>query len=137
MGILGELKLSNVQRNVHLSPVLQRRNKLVASLHNQLQLATSLAEGKTYEIAGVKRYKNAEGEVIKTDVMRKVKPWFFISENGKAMMQVKYGTKVLELAKNKSSIEIASPDKLIPTIEQLKKAVIAGELDAHIEAVLK
>ncbi len=136
MSILSDLKLSNVQRNVHLSPLLQRRNKLVAALHNQLQLATAAVAGKTFEIAGVKRYKNAAGEVTKVDVMRKVKPWFFISENGKPMMQVKYGTKVLELAKGKSSIEISS-DKLLPTIELLKKAVIAGELDSQIEAVLK
>ena len=138
MGILQDLKLTNIQRNVHLSPTLHRRNKLVEKLHEQLMLAKANAEGKVYEVAAVRRIKNQEtGEVTKVDVIKKIKPWFFAADNGKTMLQIKYGTKVLELAKGKSSIEIASADKLVMTIEQLKKAALDGELDTQIEAVLK
>ena len=38
------------------------------------------------------------------------------------------------LAKGKSSIEMATVDDLVPTLELVKKAVEAGELDAQIEA---
>ncbi len=138
MGILQELKLTNVQRTVHLSPVLHRRHKLVDKLHEQIMLAKAIAEGKQYEVATTRRIKNQEtGEVKKVEMMRLVKPWWFVADSGKAMMQVKYGTKVLELAKGKSSIEIASPDKLIPTLELLKQATLSGELDGQIKSVVE
>jgi hypothetical protein len=40
---------------------------------------------------------------------------------------------VIELAKGKSSIEIGGMDQLVPTLELIKQAVEAGELDAQIE----
>lgn len=138
MSILDGFKLSNVQKQTHLSPVLKRRHKLVDSLHHQLMLAKATVEGKPYEVAVTRRYKDSEtGIVKKVEGTRQVKPWWFLSDSGKAMIQVKYGVRVLELAKGKSSIEIASPDKLVSTIELLKKAVLDGELDGQINSVAK
>lgn len=138
MGILNELKLSNVQRNNNLPPVMRRRFKLCDKLHEQLMLAKATAEGKPYEVAAIRRTKNAEtGAVTKIETMRRVRQWWFVADSGKIMLQIKYGTKILELAKGKFSIEIATADKLIATIEQLKKATIDGELDLQIEAALK
>jgi hypothetical protein len=48
---------------------------------------------------------------------------------------VRYGAKVIELAKGKSAIEVASPDALIEALEAVNAAVLAGELDTQIEAV--
>lgn len=138
MGILQGLKLSNVEKRVHVPPVVHRRNKLVDKLHEQLMLAKATAEGKQYEVAGVRRIKNAEtGEIKKQDIMRQVKRWWFVADDGKLMLQIRYGTKVIQLAKGKSSIEVGAMDKLIPTIELLKKATLEGELDGQIEAVIE
>ena len=52
------------------------------------------------------------------------------------MMQVKYGTKVIELAKGKSTIEVGKIEKLPSTIEILKKVVLEGELDKQIEKLI-
>ena len=46
---------------------------------------------------------------------------------------MKYGTKVLELQKNKPSVELNTPADLINTLEVIKSAVEAGELDSQIE----
>jgi len=62
-----------------------------------------------------------------------VKQWWFTSDSGKLVMNVRYGARLIELAKGKSSIEIASEDQLVPTLELIKQAVEAGELDAQIE----
>ena len=43
--------------------------------------------------------------------------------------------KTLELAKGKTAIEVGSMNELIPTLDALKAAVAAGELDAQLEAV--
>jgi hypothetical protein len=138
MSILQSLKLSSVQRNTQLSPAVQRRTKLVNKLHEQLMLAQALSDGKTYEIAVTRRFKDKDsGEMKKVDGVRKVKPWFFMSDSGSPLMQIRYGTKVLELAKGKCSIEIGSPEKLIPTIEILKKAVLDGELDVQLAKAIE
>lgn len=138
MGVLDTLKLSNAQKTVHLSPVLHRRHKLVDKLHEQLMLANATSEGKTFEVPVVRRSKDAEtGMISKVEGKRKVKQWWFQTDSGKTMFHVKYGMKLLELAKGKSSIEIGTMDKLIPTIELLKKAVLDGELDAQIKSVVE
>ena len=63
-----------------------------------------------------------------------MKPWWFTAENGKLGLSVRYGSRVLELAKGKFSVEIASDKELVPTLELLKGAALSGELDAAIDA---
>jgi hypothetical protein len=47
---------------------------------------------------------------------------------------VRYGSKVLELAKGKAAIEVTDAQDLIRALEAVKVAVLAGELDAQIDA---
>jgi hypothetical protein len=75
------------------------------------------------------------GERRNVEVQKRVRAWWWTAENGRVHMFVKYGAKTLELAKGKQAIEVGTLDDLIPTLETLKAAVAAGELDAHIEAV--
>ena len=49
-------------------------------------------------------------------------------------LQVRYGTRVLELAKGKNSIEVGSGAELLTVLETVKKSVEQGELDTQIEA---
>ena len=49
-------------------------------------------------------------------------------------VQVRYGTRVLELAKGKNSIEVANGDELLNVLETVKRCVEAGELDSQIDA---
>ena len=49
-------------------------------------------------------------------------------------LQVRYGTRVLDLAKGKNSIEVGTVAELITVLQTVKSAVEAGELDAQIEA---
>ena len=65
---------------------------------------------------------------------KRVRAWWWNAENGKIALNVRYGAKVVELAKGKSTIEVAAPADLIPTLELIKKAVEAGELDKEIES---
>ena len=47
---------------------------------------------------------------------------------------VRYASVVLEMKKGLPSIELASRDQLITTLEMVKRAVESGELDKEIEA---
>jgi len=49
-------------------------------------------------------------------------------------LNIRYGAKLIELAKGKTAIEVTSADDLIKTLEIVKNAVDAGELDNQIEA---
>jgi hypothetical protein len=62
-----------------------------------------------------------------------VKPRWFTSDNGKLAMNVRYGARMIELAKGKSTVQIVNMEQLVPTLELIKRAVEAGELDAQIE----
>ena len=57
----------------------------------------------------------------------------FKNEQGKVCVSVKYGTKVIELAKGKHSVEVSSADELVKALSTIKQAVEAGELDSQIE----
>ena len=50
---------------------------------------------------------------------------------------VRYGARIIELGKGKKSIELENEAAILPTLEVIKKAVEAGELDDAITAVSK
>ena len=67
------------------------------------------------------------------EMPKRIKPWWFQSEQGKVCVSVKYGSWTIELAKGKPSVEVASAQDLIKTLETIKTAVEVGELDTQIE----
>ena len=64
----------------------------------------------------------------------RVRQWWFITESGQVVLQVKYGSKVLDFSKGKNSIEVTDGIHLIKTLESVRDAVIGGELDIQIES---
>ncbi|MBC8732432.1 DUF6641 family protein [Paraburkholderia sp. UCT2] len=136
MSTLNTLKLVATKRPGALPQIVQRRNRLVAKIWEQTELARAQQEGKSFSPTKYRSVKDAEtGERSNVEVQKRVRAWWFTAENGKLCIQVRYGAKTLELAKGKTAIEVGSTDNLIPTLEALKAAVAAGELDAQIEAV--
>ena len=71
------------------------------------------------------------------EVPKRLKPWWFVSSDGKVCFSVRYGSHILELAKGKMSVQVNSAADLVKAIEQLKKAVEDGVLDAQIEQASK
>ena len=58
-----------------------------------------------------------------------------MADNGKLCVSLKYGAKIIEIAKGRTAVELASEKELVATLEILKHAVESGELDAQIETV--
>jgi hypothetical protein len=134
MGTLSNLKFSTAKRSTHISPVLARRNKIVRRIWEQMQLAKAQAEGGTFAPVRAKTVTDSEGLRRSVDMPKRVRPWWWTADSGKLALTIRYGAKVIELAKGKATIEIASKAELIPTLELIKKAVEAGELDTEIAA---
>jgi len=138
MSTLSKLKFTTAKRGTQISPVLARRNKIVRRIWEQVQLAKAQAEGGTYAPIRSKSVKDSEGIRRSVDMPKRVRPWWWTAESGKLALSIRYGSKLIELAKGKSTIELASMSDLIPTLELIKVAVEAGELDTEIaEASVK
>jgi len=135
MTTLSSLKLTAVQKPTHMSPVQIRRNKLAKRLWEQAELAKAQQAGTTFAPTRFRSVvQNDTGQRKQVEVAKRVKQWWFVAESGKLVLSVRYGTKVMELAKGKWAVELGSQKDLLPTLELLKGAVLAGELDAQIEA---
>ncbi len=136
MSIVSNLKVVEAKRSQQQPMIVQRRNKLTDRLHDQLELAKAEAEGREYLKARRRHVKNpATGEYAEAVVSRKPRAWYWTAYDGKVYIKLHYGTRILELSKEKSTIEVGEIKLLVPLIEALKQAVAAGELDVQIEAV--
>ncbi len=134
MSTLDTLKLVAVKKPTHTPTVVIRRQKLASKVWEQLQLAKSQMDGTKFEVKKFRSYTDRESGLRKQiEVPKRVREWWFRNEQGKVCVAIKYGTRVLELAKGKHSIEVASADELIKALELVKQAVELGELDAQLE----
>jgi hypothetical protein len=134
MATLDNLKFTAAVKARHQAPVVGRRNKLGKKLWEQIKLAEAELQGAELNITRLKTVRDIDGVRKTIEVPKRVKPWWFTSEQGKVCLTVKYGSAVLELRKGLPSIELASAEQLVGTLEMLKQAVEGGELDKEIEA---
>ncbi len=134
MSTLDTLKLVAVKKPTHTPTVVIRRQKLASKVWEQLQLAKSQIEGTKFEVKKYRSYTDKESGLRKqVEVSKRIREWWFKNEQGKVCVAIKYGTRVLELAKGKHSIEVCSADELIKALELVKQAVELGELDQQLE----
>lgn len=137
MSTLTSLKLTAQRRPHQLPASLQRRNKLLGKLADQLALARAQQSGTAFEATKRRTVVDATTGLRQSmAVPRRVRPWWFHTDNGRLALTVRYGSRVLELAKGKSAIDIADQAALIAALEVLAQAVSAGELDAAIEVAV-
>ena len=137
MTVLTNLKLVASKKHTTVSPIVQRRNKLIAKLHEQIELCEAQRDGLIYAPKRLKTYINKQsGERMTVEVVKRVKEWFWISDSGKINLAIKYGAKTLSLnKKGANAIEIANGEELINTLKDLKSATLNGELDDAINEI--
>lgn len=134
MSTLNSLKLVAVTKPRNMPAIVMRRNKLSSRIWEQIQLAKSQLDGTQFVVTKYRTVKDRETGIRKqVEVPKRIKPWWFQSEAGKVCVSVKYGSWTLELAKGKSSVEVASAEELVRALESIKTAVEAGELDQQID----
>jgi hypothetical protein len=135
MSALAKLKLVNSKRSRTVSPIVHRRNKLIAKISEQIELGTAQKDGRLYAPKKLKTVTNADtGERRTIETTKRVKEWFWTADSGKINFCVRYGSKVIELAKGKNAVEVSNKDELISTLSLIKEAVKAGELDDAINS---
>jgi hypothetical protein len=138
MHTLNSLKLVVSKRQQSVSAVVHRRNKLVAKLHEQIELCEAKQAGKIFAPTRLKTYTNKQtGERVAVETVKRVKEWFWVSDSGKINLAIKYGTKTLMLNKKTKAncIELTNVAELISTLKALKTDVLNGALDEAIAEV--
>ncbi|MEI6146912.1 MAG: DUF6641 family protein [Methylococcales bacterium] len=134
MSALNSLKLVALKKPTHQPAIVIRRNKLSSHLWEQIQLAKGQISGTPFVLMKFRSIKDAHTGVRKqVEVPKRIKPWWFQTEEGKVCVAIKYGSWTIELAKGKPSIQVDSAEDLIKALEAVKVAVEAGELDTQIE----
>jgi len=134
MATLASLKLVAAKKPTAQNPVQHRRNKLSTKVLEQLALARALQNGETFAPTKIKTVTNDNGDRVQVTHAKKVRQWWFVDGN-KVLLQVRYGAKVLSLNGKSNAVECANANALIAALETVNTAVLAGELDAQIEAV--
>ena len=135
MSTLDSLKLTTAKKPTHIPAIVFRRNKLSSKLWEQIQLAKSQIEGTSFVVKKFKSIKDKEtGLRRQVEIPKRIREWWFRNDAGKVCVSVRYGTKVIELAKGKHSVEVENAQALVKALETIKSAVEQGELDTQIEA---
>lgn len=134
MTALSALKLTAARKPTNLPQVVQRRNKIIGRIAEQMELAAAYANGTTHLFTKVRTITDKDtGSRKQVETSKRVKAWWFISDNGKLALTVRYGAKLLELSRGKYAIEVATPAELVDTLEIVRTAVANGELDDAID----
>lgn len=108
------LALVPVTKPKTINPVVQRRSRLLKSIRRQQSLVDSYK-------AGEKTHRT----------------WFWMNEDGKIYLQVKYGKLPLELSKGKFAIQCSSLEDVSKNLSIVETLVNKGEFDAMLTTVSK
>ncbi len=134
MSTLAALKLTATKKPNQIPQVLQRRNKLAKRIWEQIELAKAEQTGGQFAVSRFRSYTDKETGLRKqVETQKRIKAWWFVGDNGKLALAIRYGSKVLELAKGKFAVEVGASTELVSTLQVIKSAVEAGELDAAID----
>jgi hypothetical protein len=136
MSGLSALKFTNSKRQQGNSPQHARRQKLCSKLDEQILLAKAEQSGQQFAPTKLRTVKDeATGETRKVETPKKLKPWWWKDDKGKLCITVRYGARTLEIMDGKNAIEADSIADVITSLQVIRSAVDAGELDKRIEAV--
>ena len=122
---LADVKLVSAVRPTFQDPVALKRLKFISRVSEQLEIANLLMKGEQIPFTSFH-------DPISLKRPRKVSPWWWTDKDGKYLMAIKYGSKVIELAKGKPAVQAETLEQIIEVLKSLKLATSNGELDLHL-----
>jgi hypothetical protein len=136
MAALDSLKLVAAKQVKGLDPKHLRRIKMLKKLKEQIDLAEGEVSGHTYIATKSRSVLNSETGVMESiQVPKRLKPWWWLQDNGKMCITLRYGAKALEISRGKNAIEVNGLDDIVAKLKVIKTAVEAGELDTQMESL--
>jgi hypothetical protein len=131
MAMLDKLKMTDKTPLAAFStPEAHLRRKFLKGLDIQITAAEAHSNGEPFIRRGKRWVPDADtGEKVLKEVPIRFSPGWWQDETDKLILTVRYGSKRLELKPGKTAIELGDFDNLLPTLNLIKEAVGAGELD--------
>ena len=106
MELLKKMKLTQYQCNTTHNPILHLRIKLAASITEQI----GLAKNPNNKQISVRTVADDCGELREVEVDKRVLRWWRVDADGTVELTVRYGSRVLELAKGLDAVELSGVD---------------------------
>ncbi|MBS1984277.1 MAG: hypothetical protein JST16_08895 [Bdellovibrionales bacterium] len=131
MTILSSLTLvASKPAELRVRGIDMMRQKLLDRIDDQIALAKALETGEVFQRVRIRRVRDVEShKVSEAAVHTRVRPWWATDKDGSVLLWIKYGSQAFDLQKGKSAIKVASRDELVGTLETVRDAVRAGEMD--------
>lgn len=136
MSHLAKLTIKSVLRPESSDPVQHKRNKLLSAIEQQLKVAEATAQGKKYAVTIAHWSKNDQGERVRNERQRTIRPWFFAQDGG-FYVQCRCNSKPLPLSKEGDSVFVKQFSEVPSALQALYAAVAAGELDIALTSAAK
>lgn len=135
MSHLKGLKLAQaVPVRASIDPVQRSREKVIAALIEQKQMAEAKIAGQAFVPTHIVRRKNAEGQRVEVETAKRVRQGWFADAAGEVFFALRYAGRSIDFAKDKNAIEVGELTALPAIIDTLAEAVRTGELDVQLTA---
>ena len=134
MATLSKFNLKTVKRYIGKDPRIQRRDKLVKALEEQLTMAEHRIQGKHYQATKKTWVDDGKGGKELKEVPKRVREWFFEQDSG-WYVQCRYGARVLDVVGRNNSIFVNKVSEVPSVLKALIEATNKGELDDAIDKV--
>ncbi len=136
MPILDNLTLTDAGRQKGVNREQGFRSKLVDAIDLQIAAVQAEQKGEPFKRTASRFITNSEGHRQETTVPVRFRPWWWKDKAGQVFLEIRYANKPVEIKQNKPTIAVGTMDKVIPILEQVKKAALAGELDRQLVAII-
>lgn len=137
MSILSKLTLTATSPREPITPLARKRIKLLNRIEQQISVAEAELRDEQF-MEEVKRWVRNEETGDKTLIAteRPVRKWWWKNQHGAWMISLRDGNRLIPLGDDNTSVEVGDIEQMVTTLETLRDAVIAGELDAQLEALI-
>ena len=125
MSILDNFTLVEFSPQKNRNSLLKRRESICEKLSEQI----SLAKDPNYRALNYKWVTGVDGEVKKSKVYKKIKPWWYEDDNGNLILSIQYRGRPIDLTPEYNGILFASSKQLVDALVKIKIEFEKGKLD--------
>ncbi|MEI6557549.1 MAG: hypothetical protein WCO00_04015 [Rhodospirillaceae bacterium] len=134
--ILETLTFSDASKRTEVTDIKSNlRRKMVAALDHQANLASAELKGETYTVE-IEKWVETDKETrakARVRVQKIIRPMWYRNGADAILLELRFANKPVTI-NGKPSIVVGTIEKLVPTIQTIRKAVLAGELDTALKA---
>lgn len=130
MAHLSKLTLSATSPREPQTPLARKRIKLLRRMDQQIEAAEAELRDEQF-MEEIKRWVRDEetGDEQLIAKERPVRKWWWQNQHGSWMISLRDGNRLIPLGDKNTSVEVGAMEQMVMTLETLRDAIIAGELD--------